>query len=89
MPDESLAAGRTNAGLEVTDRQTDALVMGLDREITHEKLRIAVDVILNGAAFIGAHPDLLLPTAGAFEPGGRSYDRGRGCRHESGAFDCW
>lgn len=35
MPDESLAAGRTNAGLEVTDRQTDTLVMGLV-----EKLRM-------------------------------------------------
>ncbi|MET4222337.1 ribonucleotide monophosphatase NagD (HAD superfamily) [Bradyrhizobium sp. LB14.3] len=68
MPDESLAAGRTNAGLEVIDRQTDALVMGLDREITHEKLRIAVDAILNGAAFIGTNPDLLLPTAGRLEP---------------------
>ncbi|WP_247377649.1 hypothetical protein [Bradyrhizobium sp. 173] len=51
----------------MTDRQTDALVMGLDREITHEKLRIAVDAILNGAAFVGTNPDLLLPTAGGFE----------------------
>ncbi|MGY3371904.1 ribonucleotide monophosphatase NagD (HAD superfamily) [Bradyrhizobium sp. GM2.4] len=58
-----------DAGLEVTDRKPEAVVMGLDRQITHEKLRIAVDAILNGAAFIGTNPDLLLPTAGGFEPG--------------------
>ncbi|MCK1612436.1 MULTISPECIES: HAD-IIA family hydrolase [unclassified Bradyrhizobium] len=65
----SLTKAMTDAGLEVTDRKPDAVVMGLDRQITHEKLRIAVDAILNGAAFIGTNPDLLLPTAGGFEPG--------------------
>lgn len=65
----SLVRAVTGMGFEVTDRKPQAVVMGLDRQITHEKMRIAVDAILNGAAFIGTNPDLLLPTAGGFEPG--------------------
>lgn len=65
----SLVKAMVDVGLDVTHRKPEAVVMGLDRQITHEKLRIAVEAILNGAAFIGTNPDLLLPTAGGFEPG--------------------
>ncbi|MGL3104231.1 HAD-IIA family hydrolase [Bradyrhizobium sp. BR 1432] len=65
----SLVDAVAGAGFEITDRKPEAVVMGLDRQITHEKMRIAVDAILNGAVFIGTNPDLLLPTAGGFEPG--------------------
>lgn len=65
----SLVKAIADIGLEVTDRKPDAVVMGLDRQITHEKMRIAVEAILDGAVFIGTNPDLLLPTAGGFEPG--------------------
>ncbi|MGY8684046.1 HAD-IIA family hydrolase [Bradyrhizobium sp. UFLA05-153] len=65
----SLVKAVRDVGLEVTDRAAEAVVMGLDRQITHEKLRIAVEAILNGAEFIGTNPDLLLPTSDGFEPG--------------------
>lgn len=65
----SLAKAIGAVGLEVSDRKPEVVVMGLDRQITHEKLRIAVEAILNGAAFVGTNPDLLLPTANGFEPG--------------------
>ncbi|MDA9406392.1 MULTISPECIES: HAD-IIA family hydrolase [unclassified Bradyrhizobium] len=65
----SLVTAMLNAGLEVTDRSPEVVVMGLDRDITHEKMRIAVEAILNGAVFIGTNPDLLLPTTSGFEPG--------------------
>ncbi|WP_439373454.1 HAD-IIA family hydrolase [Bradyrhizobium sp. DASA03120] len=65
----SLVDAVAGVGLEVTDREPEAVVMGLDRQITHEKMRIAVDAILNGAVFIGTNPDLLLPTEDGFEPG--------------------
>ncbi|SCB55881.1 4-nitrophenyl phosphatase [Bradyrhizobium shewense] len=65
----SLVTAMRDVGLEVTDRTPEAVVMGLDRDITHEKMRIAVEAILNGAVFIGTNPDLLLPTASGFEPG--------------------
>lgn len=67
------AASLSNAvaavGLDISDQEPEIVVMGLDRHITHEKTRIAVEAILNGAAFIGTNPDLLLPTANGFEPG--------------------
>lgn len=65
----SLVEAIAGVGLETTDRKPEVIVMGLDRQITHGKLRIAVEAILNGAAFIGTNPDLLLPTANGFEPG--------------------
>ncbi|MER8758097.1 HAD-IIA family hydrolase [Mesorhizobium sp. M0976] len=65
----SLKKAITDAELEITDRQPCVVVMGLDREITYEKLTIAVDAILKGAVLIGTNPDLLLPTPTGFEPG--------------------
>ncbi|GGI26061.1 MULTISPECIES: HAD-IIA family hydrolase [Bradyrhizobium] len=65
----SLAKAIEEAGLEVTDAKPEVVVMGLDRQITHDKLRIAAAAILGGAVFIGTNPDLLLPTADGFEPG--------------------
>ncbi|UWU76021.1 HAD-IIA family hydrolase [Bradyrhizobium huanghuaihaiense] len=65
----SLVTAMRDVGLEVTERTPEVVVMGLDRDITHEKMKIAVEAILNGAVFIGTNPDLLLPTASGFEPG--------------------
>ncbi|WGD51236.1 HAD-IIA family hydrolase [Bradyrhizobium sp. CB1650] len=65
----SLVTAMREVGLEITDRTPEVVVMGLDRDITYEKMRIAVEAILNGAVFIGTNPDLLLPTASGFEPG--------------------
>ncbi|MGC0055710.1 HAD-IIA family hydrolase (plasmid) [Brucella pituitosa] len=65
----SLKKAISDANLEITDKEPSVVVMGLDREITHEKMQIAVDAILKGALLIGTNPDLLLPTPTGFEPG--------------------
>ncbi|RWH94093.1 MAG: HAD-IIA family hydrolase [Mesorhizobium sp.] len=65
----SLKKAITDADLEISDKEPAIVVMGLDRKITHEKLRIAVDAVLKGAVLIGTNPDLLLPTPTGFEPG--------------------
>ncbi|MBB4383228.1 HAD-IIA family hydrolase [Bradyrhizobium sp. SBR1B] len=65
----SLVKAVADVGLEPTDQKPEVVLMGLDRQISHEKMRIAVEAILNGAAFLGTNPDLLLPTASGFEPG--------------------
>lgn len=65
----SLKTAIADAQLDVTDKEPAIVVMGLDREITHEKLRVAVDSILRGAILVGTNPDLLLPTPTGFEPG--------------------
>ncbi|ERK60701.1 HAD hydrolase family [Gemella bergeri ATCC 700627] len=46
----------------------EAVVVGLDRKLTYEKLSIACQAILNGAELIGTNPDTLLPTADGFIP---------------------
>ncbi|WP_341643246.1 hypothetical protein [Thauera sp. SDU_THAU2] len=60
------------------------VIMGLDREITHEKLRIAVDAVLKGAVLIGTNPDLLLPMPTGFEPAGDRRRRVRRLRRPVG-----
>ncbi|WP_407193265.1 HAD-IIA family hydrolase [Bradyrhizobium sp. STM 3566] len=65
----SLVKAIAEVGLETTDQKPEVVVMGLDRQISHDKMRIAVEAISHGAAFVGTNPDLLLPTAGGFEPG--------------------
>ena len=46
----------------------DAVVVGLDRKLSYDKLTIATRVILKGAELIGTNPDTLLPTANGFMP---------------------
>jgi 4-nitrophenyl phosphatase len=65
----SLTATVMAAGLNVTEIAPRAVVMGLDRDITHEKLTRALRAILDGAILVGTNPDLLLPTPLGFEPG--------------------
>ncbi|WP_314406525.1 TIGR01457 family HAD-type hydrolase [uncultured Gemella sp.] len=51
-----------------TEEDVEAVVVGLDRELTYDKLAIATKAILNGAELIGTNPDTLLPTAHGFVP---------------------
>jgi len=46
-----------------------AVIAGLDRTITYDKLRLAAGFIRNGASFIATNPDRTLPTPDGFVPG--------------------
>ncbi len=46
-----------------------AVVAGLDRHVSYEKLKLASGFIRNGAAFIATNPDKTLPTPQGFVPG--------------------
>lgn len=52
-----------------TDLQATAVVAGLDREFTYDKLSEAHHQIQNGAAFIATNSDVTLPTEQGLEPG--------------------
>lgn len=65
----SLKAAIVAVGLKVTDTEPQAVVIGLDRDITYDKLTRAVHAILSGAVLFGTNPDLLLPTPSGFELG--------------------
>ena len=49
-----------------------AVVVGLDRDLTYEKLRRAALLIRSGSAFIGANPDPSLPSPAGDVPGAGS-----------------
>ncbi|MGQ7372186.1 TIGR01457 family HAD-type hydrolase [Streptococcus suis] len=57
----------------VEDRENPAyVVVGLDTQLTYEKLTIATLAIQKGATFIGTNPDLNIPTERGHLPGAGS-----------------
>ncbi|MEX2160328.1 MAG: HAD-IIA family hydrolase [Anaerolineales bacterium] len=59
-------------GFRITDRDCLAVVVGLDRELTYEKLATATHLIRSGVAFIGTNPDRTLPSPQGEVPGAGS-----------------
>lgn len=57
------------AGCILTEHDPDAVVMGLDRNITYEKLAKACLAVRNGASFIVTNSDTAFPTERGFVPG--------------------
>lgn len=54
------------------DTNVDYVVVGLDRHLTYDKLRIATLAIRAGARFIGTNPDRTLPTEAGLIPGAKA-----------------
>lgn len=57
------------AGFYEDDKDPLAVVVGLDREITYEKLAKATLLIRSGKRFIGSNPDLTYPIPAGLVPG--------------------
>lgn len=57
------------AGFTLSSHKPDIVVVGLDRQLTYDKLRIAVRSILAGAHFIATNPDKLIPDGPELDPG--------------------
>lgn len=68
----SLQRAVEQRGFEVTDENVSAVVAGLDRAFTFEKLAKAQTALMQGAQFIGTNPDHMLPHGEGFEPGAGS-----------------
>jgi len=64
-----LLEGLTSAGYTLTDSQVDAVVVGLDREVSYKELETATLLIQKGADFIATNPDTNLPTERGLVPG--------------------
>ena len=58
-----------NAGFELADSEVSAVVVGLDFQLTYEKLRTAALLINEGAHFIGTNGDLTFPFEKGMAPG--------------------
>ncbi|MGL4818675.1 MAG: TIGR01457 family HAD-type hydrolase [Bacilli bacterium] len=61
-----------SAGCTLTDESPDYVVIGLDREITYEKLAKGALAIRNGATFISTNGDIAIPTERGLMPGNGS-----------------
>jgi len=65
-----LVEALTTAGFTiVTDASANAVVVGLDRQVTYQKLEIATAAIQAGAKFIATNVDTNLPTEHGLMPG--------------------
>lgn len=62
-----------SAGFVWDEEAPDYVVVGLDTEITYEKLAVAALCIRNGAMFIGTNPDKSIPTERGLLPGAGSF----------------
>lgn len=71
----SVAAMLSDVGLRLMwqerddERIPDALLVGLDRTLTYDRLRRGLRAILSGAAFVAVNRDPRLPVENGFEPG--------------------
>lgn len=59
-------------GFDIVEDDPDAVVVGMDRHLTYEKLVIATRAILGGSRFICTNPDPSYPTPRGLEPGAGS-----------------
>ncbi len=59
-------------GFCVTAKGAEYVVVGLDRSFSFDKLVTAMDLILDGAVFIGTNPDLTFPSPDGLRPGAGS-----------------
>lgn len=61
-----------NKGFELTERNPDFVVVGLDSDVTYHKFEIATLAIRAGAKFIGTNPDSNIPNERGMLPGAGS-----------------
>lgn len=62
----------TEKGITIKDENPDYVIVGLDREITYEKLALGCLAVRNGAKFISTNGDIAIPTERGLLPGNGS-----------------
>jgi 4-nitrophenyl phosphatase len=67
--EEGLTEALAGAGFRLVADQPDLVCVGLDQDLTYDKLKVACLAIRRGAAFIATNPDRTLPTEAGLVPG--------------------
>ncbi len=70
--EEGIQTALKEKGFSFTKEDADYVVMGIDREITYEKLAVAALAVRNGAVFVSTNGDIALPTERGLLPGNGS-----------------
>ncbi|SEN56713.1 TIGR01457 family HAD-type hydrolase [Lihuaxuella thermophila] len=74
--EEGLKRAIREAGICINEEQPEAVVVGIDRQFTYEKMKRACLAIRNGATLIGTNADRALPTEEGLLPGSGSLSIG-------------
>jgi 4-nitrophenyl phosphatase len=67
--EDGLFSALREQGFELAERDVQYVVVGLDRQLTWDKLKVAALAIRAGATFVGTNPDTTLPTEEGLVPG--------------------
>jgi 4-nitrophenyl phosphatase len=67
--EEGLYSALAAQGFEFGERGIEAVVVGMDRQLTYQKLKTASIAIRQGARFVGTNPDKTFPAENAILPG--------------------
>ncbi len=70
--EEGLRTALREKGFHESAEAADYVVMGIDRELTYEKLAEACLAVRNGATFISTNADIAIPTERGLVPGNGS-----------------
>lgn len=57
---------------ELNEQKPDYVIVGMDKDLTYHKIRVATRAIRNGATFIGTNADMNLPLGDELIPGNGS-----------------
>ncbi|MEH7097077.1 TIGR01457 family HAD-type hydrolase [Neobacillus vireti] len=70
--EEGLQSAIEEKGFKAAGEDADFVVIGIDREISYEKLAVACLAVRNGAQFISTNGDIAIPTERGLLPGNGS-----------------
>ena len=70
--EEGIQTAIEEKGFSFAGVEADFVVVGIDREITYEKLAVACLAVRNGATFISTNGDIAIPTERGLLPGNGS-----------------
>jgi 4-nitrophenyl phosphatase len=70
--EEGIRSALEDKGIKIQDEEPAYVVVGIDRDITYEKLALACLGVRNGATFISTNGDIAIPTERGLLPGNGS-----------------
>lgn len=72
MGEMGLVKHLAEEGFTITDYDVKAVVVGVDRSVSYQKISVAAGLIRGGAEFLGTNPDKTFPTPHGLTPGAGS-----------------
>jgi 4-nitrophenyl phosphatase len=69
MGEDGLVKHLANEGFTISGENVQAVVVGVDRSVSYQRISTAASLIREGAEFIGTNPDRTFPTPHGLTPG--------------------